>query len=234
MAHEPFDIIGVPLVEASIEVRFPGDARIEALRGDFQQAVRQECPHLLVPKYREGEAPALAPHVYRSDGGKRTIALAIHMLAYSTQDYPGWQAFLGRYLRYWSLLEAWIAPKESTRVGLRYVNRLDGETRRHLRHSDPPPFLVPLREPVARHHGTSTISAEGHELDVTVHYDGEEELTIDFDAHVEGVHGARLETTPSRGCTWPWRACLRTPSTRPTQRALGSHLRRGTDARDST
>jgi uncharacterized protein (TIGR04255 family) len=150
---------------------------------------------LLVPKLREGEAPALAPHIYRSDGGTRTVALAIHMLAYSTQDYPGWEAFLGRYLRYWALLEAWIAPEELTRVGLRYVNRFDAETRRHLRRTDAPGFLMPVHEPVARHHGKSTRRAEGYELDVAVHFERDEEITIDFDAHAEGVDTARLEAT---------------------------------------
>ncbi len=186
-------MIEVPLVEASIEVRFPGDARVDARRGEFQQAVRNECPHLLVPKLREGEAPALAPHVYRSESGTRTVALAIHMLAYSTQDYPGWQAFVERYLRYWSRLEAWIEPKELTRVGLRYVNRFGAETRRHLRRSDPPGFLTPILGRIARHHGTSTIRASDHEVDVTVQYQGGDEVTIDFDAHAEGVDGTRLE-----------------------------------------
>ncbi len=197
MGHEPFDIIQVPLVEASIEVRFPGDARIEARRGEFQQAVRDECPQLLVPKLREGEAPALAPHVYRGDGGKRTVALAINMLAYSTQDYPGWRAFVERYLRYWSMLAGWTEPEELTRVGLRYINRFDADLQRRLRRSDPPGFLWPLQRSVARHHGRSTINLDGHEVDVTVHYEaeGDEGLTIDIDAHADGVDAKELEGT---------------------------------------
>lgn len=197
MGHEPFDIIQVPLVEASIEVRFPGDARIEARRGEFQQAVRDECPHLLVPKLREGEAPALVPHVYRGDGGKRTVALAINKLAYSTQDYPGWQAFVERYLRYWSRIADWIEPEALTRVGLRYINRFDVELQRRLRRSDPPAFLAPVHGSVASHHGRSTIRLHGHEVDVTVRYEaeGDKDLTIDIDAHADGVGVEQLQET---------------------------------------
>lgn len=197
MASRPFDIVAVPLVEASIEVRFPGDARVEARRGEFQRAVRADCPKLFVPKLQQGLAPALSPHVYRNDGGTRTIALAINLLAYSSQDYPGWKAFVERYLGYWSMLEAWVEPERLTRVGLRYVNRFDAALREHLRDPEIPAFLRPLGDGVVRHLGATTRVVGDHELDIKVNFDatGDAELTIDFDAHAEDIEPEKLEAT---------------------------------------
>jgi hypothetical protein len=39
MNQNEFEAVRVPLLEATIQTRFPGDARIEALRGHFQQAI---------------------------------------------------------------------------------------------------------------------------------------------------------------------------------------------------
>lgn len=197
MARRPFDLVSVPLVEASIEVRFPGDASVEARRGAFQRAVRADFPNLFVPKVQPGHAPALSPHLYRNEGGTRTIALAINLLAYSSQDYPGWKSFLAQYLGYWSMLQAWVEPVRLTRVGVRYINRFDAAMREHLPDSGRPPFLQPLDAGVVRHQGTTSRVFGDHELDITVNFDARDErdLTVDFDAHAEEVEPASLEVT---------------------------------------
>ena len=84
----------VPLTEAIIEVRFPGDARIDHFRGEFQQKVRNEFPLLLAPTLESNESPALLHYRFSNEAQTRSVDLALHSLMYSSKEYPGWETFL--------------------------------------------------------------------------------------------------------------------------------------------
>ncbi len=61
---QEIEVIPVPLAEAVIEVRFPGDADVERVRGSFQRTIREEFPDLRVPRVVPGESIATMPYVF--------------------------------------------------------------------------------------------------------------------------------------------------------------------------
>lgn len=133
-----------PLAEATIEVRFPGDLRLDVWRGEFQQKVREEYPLLFVPSVNQGDFPALQHYQFVNETQTTRVSLALNSLAFSTMEYPGWVFFEKEFLSYYRLLIDYIQPRKLTRIGVRYVNQFDSELVSMLKRSYPKKYLAGL------------------------------------------------------------------------------------------
>lgn len=188
--QEPFEVIPVPLVEAVVEVRFPGDADLERRRGEFQRAVRAEYPDLLVPRVAVGESVATSPYVFANSERSQAVMLSINLLGYLVQAYPGWEAFRGSFLEHWERLTGLVPIERATRVALRYVNRFDGPLTSAVRRADPPPFLASLAVGATRHESSTRIRTHlGNAAHVQVRWDAADDagLVIDLDVARDGL-----------------------------------------------
>jgi uncharacterized protein (TIGR04255 family) len=191
---DPIRVTTVPLAEATAEIRFPGDARVEAWRGELQQQVRKDFPLLFVPFAKEGEAPALQHYRFQCEDSSMTLSLAVNSLAFSTRVYPGWAAFRARILGYWSLLNGAISPRRLTRIGLRYKNLFLGDLKRDLTGGDRR-YLAVLRDRPIFHRAVTVLDCGECQLIVNVGLPEETEapIEIDLDAFVRDVHPDALE-----------------------------------------
>jgi len=113
-------VVSVPLTEAVIDVRFPGDASIDGARGAFQREIEEDLPNLRVPRAKEGEAFALMPYLFTDDRLLSSVGLSLNQLFYSTREYPGWESFRERFMACWSALAGLVDLDRLTRVGMRY------------------------------------------------------------------------------------------------------------------
>jgi uncharacterized protein (TIGR04255 family) len=141
-----FQIVETPLVEATVEIRFPGDARIDRFRGDFQLLNRDSYPQLFVPQVVPGQAPALQHYRFSTENQMSSVSLAVNSLSVSTREYPGWSLFKERVLNLWGLLNDEIGPKTITRIGVRFLNEFSGIDSEMVRSEDRPVFLLALGE----------------------------------------------------------------------------------------
>lgn len=188
--NEPFDVIPVPLMEAVIEVRFPGEADIERRRGAFQSALRSRYPDLLVPGVAAGESVATSPYIFAAADRSRAVLLSVNLLGYVVQAYPGWEAFRDAFLEHWERLTVLVSLQRANRVALRYVNRFSGTLADAVRTTDPPPFLTPLSSATLQHEGSTRIRTQrGHEAHVRVRYESEGDagLLLDLDVARDGL-----------------------------------------------
>lgn len=197
MSEGAYELIRVPLVEATIQVRFPGDARIDATRGDFQQAIVDEFPLLYVPEVSVGESPALMPYRFQNQDRTRTLALAINSFAYLSMQYPGWETFRTEFMNYWAELVTRAQPRELGRIGMRFINRFDGELLEHLALDAAPEYLAPLRQAECNFLRSATNYVDGDlELLVNVHRpQNEDVLVLDYDASTHNASPEELEAT---------------------------------------
>lgn len=188
--NEPFDVIPVPLVEAVIEVRFPGEADVERRRGEFQGSVRSRFPDLLVPRVAVGDSVATSPYVFAAADRSQAVLLSVNLLGYVVQAYPGWEAFRGAFLEHWERLMGLVPLQRANRVALRYVNRFSGRLADAVRRTDPPSFLAPLSSATLQHEGSTRIRTQrGHAAHVQVRYEseGDSGLLVDLDVARDGL-----------------------------------------------
>lgn len=188
--------IRVPLIDAAIEVRFPGDARIEAWRGEFQQFVRDKYPLLFVPNSEPGVATPLMHYRFYNQSQTANVGLAIHSLALSCKEYPGWESFKSEFLDHWRLVAEFVQPNILTRVGVRFVNRFDSELTSCIRKEIEAPFLVPLSLSPLWHESTTRFEYNGNMISVQVHKNHEPLMVlIDLDSYTENVAPEALPVT---------------------------------------
>lgn len=191
--------VQTPLVEATSELRFAGRARIEAIRGHFQERVRSGFPHLLVPNVRPDVAPALQHYRFSNEAQTIYLSLAVNSLAYTTREYRGWDTFKEEVVRNWQTLQEELGAEEIadlTRVGVRYVNRFSADQRAHLLSFEKTPYLAALSDDVMAHTGTTLIRRESASLRVQVGIDGEGgDLVVDLDGSRSSVDATVLEET---------------------------------------
>ena len=189
MTTQEIEVIPVPLAEAVIEVRFPGDAAVERIRGAFQGMIREQFPDLLVPRAVAGEPVASMPYVFARKDRSQAVLLSVNLLGYVVQSYPGWVRFRDAFLEHWQRLADLAPIARASRVAVRFVNRFDGQLVDVVRHSDPPPFLAPLRLDAARHEASTRFRTErGHAAHVQVLQEvTDNALALDFDVALEGL-----------------------------------------------
>jgi uncharacterized protein (TIGR04255 family) len=185
-----FEVIPVPLAEAVIEVRFPGEADVERLRGEFQRAVRRGYPDLLVPRVAVGESVATSPYVFATPDRSQAVLLSINLLGYVVRAYPGWSAFRREFLEHWERLTGLAEVQRANRVALRYTNRFEGPLADAVRRENPPSFLAPLSADTLRHEGSTRMrTRRGHTAHVQVRWDAADDsgLVLDLDVVRDGL-----------------------------------------------
>lgn len=186
---QEIEVIPVPLAEAVIEVRFPGDTDIERLRGAFQRTVRDRFPDLLVPRVVAGESVATMPYVFARHDKSQAVLLSVNLLGFIVQSYPGWIRLRDEFLEHWQQLAEIVPVARATRVAVRFVNRFDGHLVEVVRRSDPPPFLAPLHLDPVRHEASTRFRTQrGHSAHVQVLWEaGDRRLSLDFDVALDGL-----------------------------------------------
>lgn len=124
-----------PLATVLTQVKFPPVLSLLAPAGvaGFQVAIRDEYPTLL-PLQRAASVSITPesfgvdplPPVWRfaSEGSQWTVGLATDFVSLETTTYAGIDDFLDRLRRVLAALRRTIRPAESTRVGLRKINRI--------------------------------------------------------------------------------------------------------------
>lgn len=146
------------LVFVVAQIRFPLVVSINEERfvGPFQEMIRFEYPEL----ERAVEAQVLLgpDGVQKSEGGvvwkfssglgQWQVALTPGFVALSTSTYTDRREFLGRINFLLERLEEWLRPRRVTRLGIRYVDRIDGTDMDRLSEFVRPEVLGPaLIEP---------------------------------------------------------------------------------------
>jgi uncharacterized protein (TIGR04255 family) len=113
-----------PLVQAIFEVRFSGEPAIESRRHEFYDLVRSEFPKVYVPTVQAGEAPSLKPYTYKNEKESDELNVGLNRFSFITLDYPGYQSFRGRFLKYFVPFRQIYGLSKLNRTGLRYVNHI--------------------------------------------------------------------------------------------------------------
>jgi uncharacterized protein (TIGR04255 family) len=137
MAEQPYK--QPPITEAVIELRFAAPmetGEIEkvsaALKSLYplQQPIRGVGVHLNVPSGREGAATAqpIETHGYRlstEDQTQIVLVFPTQFIFSQLAPYSGWDVFFGRFCRDWALWKRTLSYRKITRIGVRYINRID-------------------------------------------------------------------------------------------------------------
>ena len=129
-----------PLVSVIAQVRFPPVMKIEAdasFIATFQEAIRTDYP-ILRPERQlgvmvgpAGVQPQDAGTVWRfetKDPDAWQVTLASTFVSLSAKRYTRRSDLLARLTVILHALEAWLSPNVCDRIGVRYVDRISGET----------------------------------------------------------------------------------------------------------
>jgi uncharacterized protein (TIGR04255 family) len=129
-----------PLVNVIAQVRFPAVMRIEADKGfvaTFQEAIRQDYPILRAERQLgvmigpAGVQPQDAGTLWRfeaKDPDAWQVTLAPAFVSLSAKRYTRRSDFLARLTVVLHALEGWLAPNVCDRIGVRYVDRVTGDS----------------------------------------------------------------------------------------------------------
>ncbi len=146
-----------PLVCVVAQVRFPPILSILRAESvvDFQEALRADYPHL----HRDGVesieiGPGQQPNVsaqviWRFSDQRQSapwrVSLGIDFVALETRRYGNRDDFVDRLRAVLGSVEKCFSPAEAQRLGLRYIDRLEGEAVRRIGDLVQPSFLGILR-----------------------------------------------------------------------------------------
>lgn len=191
-------LVKEPIIEAVIEARFPGDARVEYWRGQYQQKIRGEYSKMYVPRVALSTPSATALLHYRFFNESEThfVAIAPNSLAYGSTQYPGWQAFRQEFLKHWNAVEGELQPTILTRLGMRFTNSFQseavGETTENLdalaQIRFEQPYLRVLETKPAFHQSVTSFKRGEHQIVVNVLLqENGAELQIGYDLAVMNV-----------------------------------------------
>lgn len=138
MAEQPYK--RPPITEAVIAVTFGDETDprdLDKANGNFgrfyphHQDVRNVNVRVFVPP-RSGSGPDTTLHKdemgHRRTSGDQTqiVILWPSLLLFSQlAPYPGWDDFFGRFCRDWELWKRVVGYRKISRVGVRYINRID-------------------------------------------------------------------------------------------------------------
>jgi uncharacterized protein (TIGR04255 family) len=113
-----------PLVEASFEMRFPGEPIVLTRIHDYFQDIRKEYPALYVPNAELGVAPALQPWEFKDVDAKRCVAVSVNSFSYRVGNYVDYADFRANAVPLASQFAEQFKIKQVTRLGARYVNSI--------------------------------------------------------------------------------------------------------------
>lgn len=127
-----------PLVRVIAQVRFPPILSINTAEkvANFQESLRSDYPHLEKDHIRSIEfGPASEPNISdaiiwrfadRSDSLRWRVSLGLDFVALETSNYDSRTDFHRRFLEVLSDVETCFNPAETQRIGLRYIDRING------------------------------------------------------------------------------------------------------------
>ncbi len=134
-----------PLARVIAQVRFSpilAITRPDRVAG-FQEAIREIYPHLDLEHASHvtlvaGQPPSISQEqIWRlTDRGQRPrwrISLSTGFVAIETDDYESRRDFLHRFDAVIDAVKSEFNPKEATRLGLRYIDRLTGDAVKRIR-----------------------------------------------------------------------------------------------------
>jgi uncharacterized protein (TIGR04255 family) len=176
-APEEQRLANSPLVRVVAQARFSGVLKIDSKEGvaPFQELVRAQYPLLeqMTSHAIQFEVAGIAPNfrpvasnVWRFSDASRTfiISLASDAISLETRNYPGRKEFMGRCRQMLHWVEEAFEPSLALRVGIRYLNRIDGDAIRHLADWIRP-NLIGVALPDYREHVTQAISEANIRVD---------------------------------------------------------------------
>jgi uncharacterized protein (TIGR04255 family) len=128
-----------PITEAVIEIRFATPieaAHLTEISTDFrslypyEQQVTDVRVHLFLPSPQQGATTAgtveRPGHRLTSLDQTEILLLWPDMLVFSQlAPYPGWDTFFERFRRDWTLSKKLTGYRKISRIGVRYINRID-------------------------------------------------------------------------------------------------------------
>ena len=140
-AESPAEVplTNAPLARVIAQVRFPPILSIHKADSvaEFQEALRADYPHLQRNDVRNIEiGPGRGPNISeaviwrladRSEPATWRVSLAMDFVALETSRYGSRNEFLGRLRTVLASVETCFGPAEAQRLGLRYIDRLEGE-----------------------------------------------------------------------------------------------------------
>ncbi len=128
-----------PLVRVIAQVRFPPilSIRKEDKVADFQDSLRSDYPHLQRDEvndvdFRTGQDPVLSRAIIwrlanQSEPSTWRVSLGIDFVAVETSNYSSRGNFLNRLRAVLVSVEKYFQPAAAQRIGLRYIDRLQGK-----------------------------------------------------------------------------------------------------------
>ncbi len=132
-------LLEAPLVQVIAQIRFPPilSIRKEDNVADFQEALRADYPHLQRNEVKNidigpGQDTSISEAVIwrladRPEPATWRVSLGVDFVALETRNYNSRRDFLDRLGTVVTGVESCIRPAEAQRVGLRYIDRLEGQ-----------------------------------------------------------------------------------------------------------
>jgi uncharacterized protein (TIGR04255 family) len=137
MSEQPYK--KPPITEAVVALRFATLIDVDniakvsaALKSLYpvQQPITDVRVHLNLPSAQQPVTTAhpIETHGYRLSTGDQTQIVLVWpaMFVFSQlAPYPGWDAFFERFCRDWAVWKRTLGYRKITRIGVRYINRID-------------------------------------------------------------------------------------------------------------
>lgn len=169
-APEEKPLANSPLVRVLVQARFASILKIDSKEGvaPFQELVRRQYPLLEqvtshglqmevsanIPNFRP-----IASNVWRFSDADRSfiVSLTSDAITLEARLYPGRTAFMARWNKLLQSVEETYAPGLAVRIGIRYLNRIDGDAMDQLP-DWVAPNLIGVALPEYREYVTQAIS----------------------------------------------------------------------------
>lgn len=188
--------VQIPLVEAAIEVRFPGNTYIDVLRSELQRHVSNTYPLLFVPNVNAGDVPALLPYRFANENRTRHIGTSLNSFSLVAQDYLGWQTFSGEFTKLWQFFVEKADIKHLTRVGVRFKNKFDEQLKGQQLAETLPSYLAPVNNDAVSFEGFYEFERNSNQMTVKIEFSRDEQkLVVDYDMFVHNVDLSALANT---------------------------------------
>lgn len=176
-APEERPLASSPLARVLVQVRFASILKIDSKEGvaPFQELIRRQYPLLEqltshglqmevtanTPNFRQ-----IASNVWRfSDAdGAFVVSLTSDAITLEARRYPGRKAFMARWSELLRSVEDIYAPSLAVRVGIRYLNRINGDAMDNLP-SWVNPNLIGVALPEYREYVSQAISEANLQID---------------------------------------------------------------------
>jgi uncharacterized protein (TIGR04255 family) len=184
MANPRDHLNRAPIVEALLDLRVrpreggptPGmKSAAEALRGDYPevQEISKIEGQLLIDARSVATTHSSTPLGWQLKNATagRVVRLAQDGFTFSQlRPYPSWDVFLAEARRLWASYASAVAPREISRLGLRYINRIDLPASASLedRLEAPPPIPPQVPRTVQRFLTQVVVYDEGSSASATI------------------------------------------------------------------